>query len=72
MGSRSPATAGFFDCTLSRFPWSARNIPDGTIHTLGTICTLNFASNSARRAATVSASTPTVTSTQFGGADRWQ
>jgi len=42
LGSRSPATAGFFYCTLSRSPWRAQNIPDGLIRTLGMGCTLNF------------------------------
>jgi len=42
LGSQSPATAGFLDCTLSRSPWRIRNIPDGTIRTLGMGCMLNF------------------------------
>jgi len=32
MGSWIPATAGIFNYTPSRFPWSARNIPDGPIY----------------------------------------
>jgi len=42
LGSWSPATAGFFNYTLSRPPWRARNVPDGITHTLGMICTLNI------------------------------
>ena len=42
LGSQSPATAGFFDCTQSCFPWCTRNIPDVTICTLRTGCMLNF------------------------------
>jgi len=44
LGSQSPATAEFFYYTCSRSPWRTRNIPDGPIHTIGTICTLNFRS----------------------------
>jgi len=69
LGSQSPATAGFFYYTLSCSPWHAQNIPDGPIRTLGTGCTLNFCIKCAQQPATLSASTPTVTSIQFGSAD---
>ena len=69
LGSWSPATTGFFYCTLSCSPWGAQNIPDGPIRTLGTGCMLNFCIKCARQPTTVSTSTPTVTSIQFGSAD---
>ena len=69
LGSRSPATTGFFDCTLSRSPWRARNIPDGTIHTIGTGCTLNFRIKQCPTIRNDEHKRPTVSSTRFGGAD---
>jgi len=53
LGSRSPATTRFFDCAIYCSHWHAQDIPDGTIHTLGTGYTLNFR---IKRAATVSIS----------------
>ena len=68
-GSRSPATTGFFDCTLSRSPWRAQNIPDGTIHTIGTGCTVNFRIKRCPTIRNDGHKRPTVSSTRFGGAD---
>jgi len=71
LGSQSPATTGFFNCTLSCSPWRAQNIPDGTIHTIGTGCTLNFCIKQCLIICNKEHKRPTVSSTRFGGADSY-
>jgi len=69
LGSRSPATTGFFNCTLSRSPWRAQNIPDGTIHTRGTGCMVTTTLEQCPTIRNDEHKRPTVSSTRFGGAD---
>ena len=68
LGSRSPATTGFSECTLSRSPWRAKNIPDGSIHTLGAGCTVTTTPEQCPTRRYSLRNHPTVTSTRFGSA----
>ena len=69
LGSRSPATTGFSECTLSRSPWHAENIPDGTIHTLGAGCTVTTLPEQCPRRRNGEHKLPTLASTRFGNDD---
>jgi len=68
LGSRSPATTGFCECTLSRTPWRAKNIPDGIICIIEAGCTVTTPPERCPTRRYSLWNHPTVSSTRFGNA----